>query len=64
MLFGGNLTRQPAYHGIKYRVVGNLENSDRVMNQAFWVGVYPGLDQNQLNYIIEIINRFFKGVVS
>jgi CDP-6-deoxy-D-xylo-4-hexulose-3-dehydrase len=60
LLFGGNLTRQPAYEEIKCRIVGGLKNSDRVMNQTFWVGVYPGLDQNRLGYIIEVINRFLK----
>jgi CDP-4-dehydro-6-deoxyglucose reductase, E1 len=52
-LFGGNLVRQPAYKGLNYRTIGNLENSDRVMNQAFWIGVYPGLTQPMLDYVIE-----------
>jgi len=52
-LFGGNLVRQPAYKGLNYRTVGDLANSDRVMNQAFWIGVYPGLTQPMLDYVIE-----------
>jgi dTDP-4-amino-4,6-dideoxygalactose transaminase len=64
-LFGGNLVRQPAYEGLKYRVVGDLENSDRVMNQAFWIGVYPGLTQAMLDYVLESINEIaLKGVLS
>jgi len=64
-LFGGNLVRQPAYAGLNYRVVGNLGNSDRVMNQAFWIGVYPGLTPAMLDYVLESINEIaFKGVLS
>jgi CDP-4-dehydro-6-deoxyglucose reductase, E1 len=52
-LFGGNLVRQPAYAGLNYRVVGDLPNSDRIMNRAFWIGVYPGLTQAMLDYVLE-----------
>jgi CDP-4-dehydro-6-deoxyglucose reductase, E1 len=52
-LFGGNLIRQPAYQNIERRMIGNLANSDRVMNQAFWIGVYPGLTGPMLDYVIE-----------
>ncbi|HEY3345339.1 MAG TPA: lipopolysaccharide biosynthesis protein RfbH, partial [Anaerolineaceae bacterium] len=45
LLFGGNLTRQPAYQKVRFRAAGSLKNSDFVMNQVFWVGVYPGLTQ-------------------
>ena len=64
-LFGGNLIRQPAYAGLNYRVVGDLHNSDRVMNQAFWIGVYPGLTPAMLDYVLESINEIArKGVLS
>jgi CDP-4-dehydro-6-deoxyglucose reductase, E1 len=56
-LFGGNLVRQPAYADLNYRVVGDLSNSDRVMNQAFWIGVYPGLTPAMLDYVLESINE-------
>jgi CDP-4-dehydro-6-deoxyglucose reductase, E1 len=63
-LFGGNLVRQPAYAGLNYRVVGDLGNSDRVMNQAFWIGVYPGLTPSMLDYVLESINEIaLKGVL-
>jgi CDP-4-dehydro-6-deoxyglucose reductase, E1 len=52
-LFGGNLVRQPAYAGLNYRVIGDLANSDRIMNQAFWIGVYPGLTRAMLDYVLE-----------
>ncbi|HBL52315.1 MAG: lipopolysaccharide biosynthesis protein RfbH [Candidatus Blackburnbacteria bacterium RIFCSPHIGHO2_02_FULL_39_13] len=57
LLFGGNLTRQPAYQGLKYRVTGNLTNTDFIANQTFWIGVYPGLGHKHLNYVLEIINK-------
>ena len=56
-LFGGNLIRQPAYKNIRHRVVGELRNSDRVMNQAFWIGVYPGLTTEMIEYAITSIRE-------
>ena len=64
-LFGGNLVRQPAYADLNYRIVGDLRTSDRVMNQAFWIGVYPGLTQPMLDYVLETMNEIaLKGVLS
>jgi CDP-6-deoxy-D-xylo-4-hexulose-3-dehydrase len=51
LLFAGNLTRQPAYEGWEFRVVGDLKNSDFVMNRVFWVGVFPGLTREMLDHI-------------
>jgi len=64
MLFGGNLTKQPAYENIKYRVFGSLKNTDLVMNNLFWIGVYPGITKEKLKYITETINNFFKNKFS
>jgi CDP-6-deoxy-D-xylo-4-hexulose-3-dehydrase len=64
MLFGGNLLKQPAYEGVKYRAVSSLENTDVVMNGLFWIGVYPGLSPAMVDYIIHKFNQFlsdFKG---
>ncbi len=55
-LFGGNLTRQPAYQGVKYRVAGELTNTDLVMERTFWVGVFSGLRKPHLDYMIEVFH--------
>jgi CDP-6-deoxy-D-xylo-4-hexulose-3-dehydrase len=53
LLFGGNLLRQPAYLESKFRKIGDLPNTDYVMNNVFWIGVYPGLTAEMLDYIVE-----------
>jgi CDP-6-deoxy-D-xylo-4-hexulose-3-dehydrase len=52
MLFGGNLAKQPAYSNAYYNVADSLENTDRVMHGLFWVGVYPGISKEAIEYII------------
>jgi len=59
-LFGGNLLRQPAYLGLPIRVVGNLTNADFITNGTFWIGVYPGLTNEMVDYMIEVITEFVK----
>jgi CDP-6-deoxy-D-xylo-4-hexulose-3-dehydrase len=58
LLFGGNLTRQPAYKDSEFRVIGDLKNTDFVMNNVFWIGLYPGLTDEMLNYAVETIVAF------
>lgn len=60
-MFAGNLTRHPAYAGQPFRVVGELANSDIVTDQTFWVGVYPGLTGEMLDYVISSIKEFVGG---
>jgi CDP-6-deoxy-D-xylo-4-hexulose-3-dehydrase len=57
LLFGGNLTRQPAYRDVVFRTIGNLENSDTVMNRTFWIGVYPGLSDEMIHYVLEVLHQ-------
>lgn len=59
LLFAGNLTRQPYMIGRNFRVSGELKNTDTVMNDTFWIGVYPGLTEEMLNFSIDKIETFF-----
>jgi CDP-6-deoxy-D-xylo-4-hexulose-3-dehydrase len=61
LLFAGNLTRQPAYEGWEYRTVGDLKNTDFVMNQVFWIGVFPGLTKPMLDFLAKTILDFTEG---
>jgi len=58
LLFAGNLLRQPAYEGWEYRVVGEMTNTDYVMNNVFWIGVFPGLTKEMLDYIAKTAIEF------
>jgi len=58
LMFAGNLLRQPAYEGWETRVVGELPNTDFVMNQVFWIGVYPGLTRKMLDFIVKTAMEF------
>ncbi len=59
LVFAGNITKQPYMSGRAFRIAGSLENTDKVMNDALWVGVWPGLTTDQVDYIAQKIGDFF-----
>lgn len=58
LLFGGNLLRQPAYKNIEHRVVGTLTNTDKIMRDTFWIGTFPGLTPEMLDFTADSILEF------
>jgi CDP-6-deoxy-D-xylo-4-hexulose-3-dehydrase len=60
LLFAGNLTRQPYFEEIEYRIVGDLINTDITMSQTLWLGIYPGLGESQLDYIAKKLEDFLE----
>ncbi len=62
MLFTGNILRQPAYQDIRARVVGDLPNAEAIMHRTFWIGVYPGLTDEMLDYVLQVFEDFFRHV--
>ncbi len=60
LLFGGNLLRQPAYLNVPRRVIGDLSQADRVMNNTFWIGVYPGITPEMITYVLDIFEQWME----
>ena len=61
LLFGGNMARQPAYRDRAFRVVGDLARTDQVMRGTLWIGCYPGLTSEMLDYVANSIHAFVRG---
>jgi len=59
LLFAGNLTRQPYMIGRNFRISGELTNTDRIMNDTLWIGVFPGLTKEMMDFSISKIEEFF-----
>jgi CDP-6-deoxy-D-xylo-4-hexulose-3-dehydrase len=62
LLFAGNIIKQPYFKNLNYRVSSELKNTDKVMNDSFWLGVYPGLTNEMLDYILNQIEIFLKKI--
>jgi CDP-4-dehydro-6-deoxyglucose reductase, E1 len=60
LIFAGNILKQPGYQNIEHRVIGDLPVADEIMRGAFFIGVYPGLDDARLDYMIEVFEKFFR----
>lgn len=60
LLFAGNLLRQPGYKDIEHRVVGSLDVSDKLMNDAFWIGLWPGIDEPRRLYMVDMFKKMLK----
>ena len=63
MLFAGNILKQPAFKNIQHRVQGSLKNTEFIMNNTFFVGIYPNLNREMLEYMVDIFHQFFKRMV-
>lgn len=59
-LFAGNITKQPYFKNKNYRTIGKLENTDKIMSQSFWIGVFPGLNDEMLDYVVNQFEEFFR----
>ena len=62
LFFGGNLLKQPAYYNLNYRKIDDLKNTDLLMNNSFWLGVWPGLNQVHYDYIIDTVRRYISSL--
>lgn len=62
-IFAGNILRQPGYKNIEYRKVGNLSNSDMAFTNTFFIGLYPGISEEQIDYVTSIFKKFFQRYV-
>ena len=66
MLFAGNLIKHPCFDELRkekkgYRIMGELINTDKIMKDTFWIGVYPGITEEMIDFMLEIINKVIKG---
>ena len=59
-IFTGNITKQPYFKNKNFRVIGNLNNTDKMMERTFWIGVYPGLTVDMMEYVVKTIDDFIQ----
>ncbi len=64
LLFGGNITRQPYFvdYNVKYKQIGSLQNTDIIMNNTFWIGVYPAITQKMIEKVIKVFRDYLKTI--
>ena len=62
VFFGGNLLKQPAYYNLNYRKIDDLKNTDLLMNNSFWLGVWPGLKQLHYDYIANAVRNYISSL--
>jgi CDP-6-deoxy-D-xylo-4-hexulose-3-dehydrase len=62
LFFGGNLLKQPAYYNLNYRKIDDLKNTDLLMNNSFWLGVWPGLNQVHYDYIVDTVRKYLSNL--
>ena len=60
LLFSGNLIKQPYMKNLNFKIHKGLKNTDFIMENTFWIGLYPGLSKNHLEYTVNKIKKFFK----
>jgi len=64
-LFAGNITKHPCFDSLKegadYRICGGLKNTDKIMNDSFWIGLYPGMTDEMIDYMINSISEYLSG---
>ena len=60
LLFGGNIIKQPYMKNRSYRIVGDLKNSDKIMNSTYWIGLHPQINEEHIEYMFDITKKFFK----
>ena len=60
LLFGGNIIKQPYMKNRSYRTVGDLKNSDKIMNSTYWIGLHPQINEEHIEYMFNITKKFFK----
>ena len=60
LFFAGNIIRHPAYLGLNFRTVSNLENADKVLRDGFFMGIYPGITGEKMNYVSDKVHQYFK----
>ncbi|MBR9703976.1 lipopolysaccharide biosynthesis protein RfbH [Candidatus Pacearchaeota archaeon] len=62
MLFGGNILKQPGFSDIKHKIVGELTNTDIILNKTFFLGVFPGITKDKMDYMVGVLDEFFEGL--